>query len=95
MYKQSNQETRKIEKLNNTLHFLNSGRSSGNKHTIFFDKDEDIEKFSASKYFDTVEELKIEHTIAPEKQLWRRLLFVEELLSLLSKAMLRKKTQYC
>ena len=53
-----NQETRKIEKLNKTLHFLNSGRSSSNKHTIFFDKDEDIEKFSASEYFDTVEELK-------------------------------------
>ena len=63
-----NQETRKIEKLNNSLHFLGSSGSSNSKHTIFVDKIEGVDVFSATKYFNTVECLKNRAYNRPSKE---------------------------
>ena len=53
-----NQETRKIEKLNDNLHFLGSSKTNNSRHTIFVEKAEDLDNFSATEYFNTVESLK-------------------------------------
>ena len=51
-----NEEASQIEKLQSNLAFLSEG-NLGNKHTIFVDSREEIDNFSPTKYFDTVEEL--------------------------------------
>lgn len=50
-------DERKIERLESSLHCLSAAETSkrANKHTIFFDSDDDdaMESFDASKHFDT------------------------------------------
>jgi len=47
-------ESKKIEKLSNSLHFIKEiPREKLSKHTIFVDTEEEVESFRPEKYFDT------------------------------------------
>eukprot|EP01112_Ceratiomyxa_fruticulosa_P022519 TRINITY_DN8273_c0_g1_i1.p1 TRINITY_DN8273_c0_g1~~TRINITY_DN8273_c0_g1_i1.p1 ORF type:complete len:252 (+),score=47.32 TRINITY_DN8273_c0_g1_i1:150-905(+) len=52
-----NQESKQIEKLQSSLHFLSDNAPPQNKHTVFLSDDEEAEDFDPVKYFDTVPEL--------------------------------------
>ncbi|KAG2530107.1 hypothetical protein JM18_002518 [Phytophthora kernoviae] len=48
-------DLRKAEKLNRGLHFIDTPKN--NKHTVFVDEDDDVNKFDVAEHFDTAPEL--------------------------------------
>ena len=62
-----NEEASKIEKLQSNLAFL-SDNNNNNKHTLFVNSREEIDNFSPTKYFDTVDELSSRAYNRPRKK---------------------------
>jgi U3 small nucleolar RNA-associated protein 11 len=73
---QQQKDTKKIEKLQSSLHFIESGTdfvSRKRKHTVFVDTKEDADKFDVAEHFDTIPELAGRAYNRPRKETLRNM----------------------